>query len=212
MIKTIAIIYCMLTLLGLAACSTAPPKLPPAAMPSAAPIRRAVTSTHIATQNTLQATQSAREALDKAIVEAHQAAVASQADYQAHVEGFVTVLNIAKQRLQVAEFDANQANQRALAAQSASEAFSKAQEDATVRANKVQEEVDQLRQDQLGMHRWHGLGAVVWGVEHFFVFVALWVAGFALGLAALSFFVPAVGIVVGGFFTRLARVFFPVKS
>lgn len=200
-------------LFNLLGCSAVPAKLPTASLPSVAPVSRAVTTTKAATTQTKQATEDARAAVDAAIVAAHQEQVEKDdTKRRAEQDLLARALIRARDLVQVANDRATNAENVATTAVAETERFDQAQKDAQVRAQAVQEQNDQLRADQELMHRWHGLGAVWWGLKTFVLFCFLWLAGFAVILAALSFLVPAVGVVVGGFFTRLAHVIFPPKK
>lgn len=216
------------TALGsMCACSSVPAPVALAALPSVAPVRRAVTTTKTATSEVRAATtetrvaaEDARAAIDAAIVQAHQEAIEKDEQKRAaEQELLARALLRAKELVDLANQKAANADQRAINAEAFAQKavaetskFDAAQEEATIRAAKVQEQNDQLRQDQVQMHRWHGLGAVWWGLKTFVLFCFLWLAGFAVIVGALSFFFPAFGVIVGGFFTRIAHVFFPPKK
>lgn len=197
-------------LAGLSACSSVPAKVAPAALPSVAPVSRAVTSTKQATTDTLKATDDARVALDAAIVQAHQEQVEKdETKRAAEQELLARALIRARDLVQVANDKASNAETVASNAVAETAKFDAAQKDATVRAEKVQEQNDELRADQELMHKWHGWGAIIWGLKTFLEWCFLWLAGLGVAIGALSFFFPAFGVIVGGFFTRIAHVFFP---
>lgn len=199
-------------LVSLLGCTTTPPKLPTASLPSVAPVKRVVTSTKEATTQTKVATEDARAAVDAAIVAAHQEKVEKDDQKRAAEQDLLArALIRARDLVQVANDRATNAENVATTAVAETERFDQAQKDAQVRAQKVQEQNDQLRADQELMHKWHGWGAIIWGVKTFIEWCLLWLAGFAVLVGALSFFFPAFGAIVGGFFTRIVHVFLPPK-
>ena len=200
----------LLSLLSLVGCSQVQPKLAQVSVPSVAPVRQRVTQVKVATASAKVSSEAARVKIDEAIVLAHQEAVAATEAERSKAQ---ELLKVSLQAAKKSEEDANQrievkqTRKRRTRLCSEVVVSQKAQDDTAVKIQKVEAQNEDYRQRAISGEKIWGLGYVWVGLKMFAVHAILWIAGFAVILGALSFFVPAVGAFVTMVLTNIFKLF-----
>lgn len=200
------LIFGGLILLG--GCTTLPPKSAPVVLPSTLPVRKSVAAVKAQTEKSKVAVEDTQNQIDRAIVLAQQEAQAKSDDERTKAQEQLRIgLEDARKSVEAAATASKEADARADDATREAEVLRASQDKAATNALAQQVENEGLRNQLVASKKLWGLGGVWIGLKLFFEHVILWLAGFAVILTALSFFVPAIGAFVSMVLTNLFKPF-----